>query len=580
MLNLPIPGSAKLRSNSVRLFSLYLAIVALIALRKPDAFLNAQPFAEDGTTFIQQSLSYGFWSVAIPYRGYIQLIPRFTTLLALRFGLASAPLVMNLFALLLGALSVWYLCLNRFRVIVKNDLTRYLLSFLIAVFPVHEIFMTITNVQWFLCLFLTLWTVDEWINFHSIRERPSGDTILGAVFAAFGFLTAVLGILLLPILAFVLLRKIRDGTLLSPHASWILVPFGCVLLDLSVFSAFFLSHPASGIIYPLAGWYSVARLSVLHVVLTLLVPISIANGLVTASGLTSLSLSIVLVLSTILLIYAVLKNKDELGLVLLALIGLDLILTAVFRPNWMFDAIQDNGRFLFYPMCLLILFLVRVGESRGIRKGKLLIGAILLVLTFNAALHYQIPPFTDLKWGSFSNEYSANGTWAVVVPINPICSMPSLPCWNLTIPVDPEFTASKLKLLTQVTGGVGGLYYLNGWTTSQNQTYHITGDSQSFINLAGWAIDQDTSMPAKSVFLVIDGELAFPTAYGLNPPSFQYGLSTQPAHTYWWTVIQTEGLSTGIHSISIWIVGDDGLHYYSIPIATLMKDPIGQESRN
>ena len=568
MVNPPLTG---FRSNFVRLISLYVAIVALVALRKPDAFLNPQPWAEDGTTFIQQSLSSGLWSVAIRYRGYIHLIPRLTSLVGLLFGLPNAPLVMNICSLLLSAFSVWYFCLKRFRAVVKNDLTRYLLSFLIAAIPIHEIFMTITNVQWFLSLFLTLWAIDQWINYRSISERTLVFAALEGMVAAFAFLTAILGILVLPILALVLVRRFRDGTLLSHDASWLLIPFGSVLLELSVFSAEFLSHPATGIIYPLSEWGSVARLSLLQVVLTLLTPISIASSLVTASGLTSLGLSAILVLATILLILTVLKNKDRFGLVLLALIGLDLILTAVFRPNWMFEPIVYNERFLFYPMCLLVLFLVRVGESRGVRKGKFLIGVILLVLTFNAALHYQIPPYADLKWESFSNEYNANGTGFVVVPINPVCSLPSLPCWNLTIPVDPQLTADKLKLMTQVSGGVGGLYYLNGWTTSQNQTYHITDDSQPFINVVGWAIDQETGKPAKSVFLVIDGNLAFPTGYGLGI----YGPSTQPTHTDWWTVVSVEELSPGIHSVSIWIVADDGLHYYSVPIATLMKDAVG-----
>jgi hypothetical protein len=571
MVNIPLTGSTGFRSNFVRLFLLYIAIVVLIALRKPDAFLNPQPWAEDGTTFIQQALSYGILSLAIPYQGYLHLIPRIVTLVALPFGLPNAPFAMNLFALLLSALSVWYLCLRRFRVIVKNDLTRYMLSFLIAAIPVHEIFMTITNVQWFLSLFLTLWTVDQWINYRSISERTPVVVVLEAMFAAFAFLTAILGILLLPIIALVFVRRIRDGTLLSHNASWILVPFGSVLLDLSVFSAFFFSHPATGIIYPLGGWYSVAKLSVLHVVLALLIPISIANSLVTASGLISLGLSAILLLSTILLIYTVLKNKDGLGFVLLALIGLDLVLTAVFRPNWMFSPIGFGERFLFYPMCLLVLFLVRVGESHGVRRGKFLIGVILVVLTFNAALHYQIPPYADLKWGAFSNEYNANGTGFVVAPINPVCSMPSLPCWNLTIPVDPQLTASKLKLLTQVNGGEGGLYYLNGGITSPGQIYNVTSDTGPFINVVGWAIDQGTGNPAKGVFLVIDGNLAFPTAYGLGPPEFQYGPSTQPAQTDWWTIISTQGLSPGTHIISIWVIADDGLHYYSIQIATLMK---------
>jgi hypothetical protein len=554
-----------------------MVIVTLIGLRKPDALLNPQPYAEDGAVFLQQALGHGYWSLLIPYAGYLHFIPRIVTLLSLfTCGLAGAPFAMNLSSLLLSSFSVWYLCLKRFRVLVRNDLTRYVLSFLIASLPVHEIFLNITNIQWFLSLFITLWAIDQWVNYANIPLRANIVTILETAFAAFAFLTSVLGFLAIPILAVVVLRKIRDETLFSLKGLCILVPSAALLTSLFAFLAPFLIHPTIGLFYPVGWWFAAAKLSVLHVVLTLLIPSSFADVLLTMPGLISLALSIGLTLSTILLIYVILRNRDTLGLVILGLIGLALFLTVVFRSTWMFAPDVTVGqRFLFYPMSLLAVLLVRMIDSKRMPKGRFLIGVILIALSFNAALHYQIPPFVDLKWGSFANQFSTNGNWTVDAPTNPLCGMQPLLCWTVTIPVDPQVTASKLKLLTQVNGGEGGLYYLNGGITAPGQIYNVTSDTGPLIDVVGWAIDQDTGKPAKSVFLVIDGNLAFPTAYGLGPPEFQYGPSTQLAHTDWWTIISTHGLSPGIHIISIWVVADDGLHYYSIQIATVMIEAIG-----
>ncbi len=512
---------------------------------------------------------------------YLHFIPRIMTVLSLfTFGLAGAPFAMNLSALLLSAFSVWYGCLKRFRVLVRNDLARYVMSFLIASLPVQEIFLNITNVQWFLSLFLTLWAIDQWVNYGNTRERANSVTVLEAAFTALAFLTSILGILAIPILVAVVLKKIRDGSLFSVKGLCILVPSAALLTSLSASFVLFFTHPATGFVYSVGLWYMAAKLSVLHVVLTLLIPISLADVLITTFGLISVGLSVGLVLSTILLIYALLKTRDTLGLVVLVLIGLDLFLTAVFRPSWMFAPFGFAERYLFLPMGLLVVLLVRMMESRRMHKGKILIGMILIALTFNAAIRYQIPPFVDLEWGSFANQYNANGNWTVVAPANPICDVPARPvpflaCYSIEIPVDPQLTASKLKLLTQVNGGEGGLYYLNGRRSSPGQIYNITSDTTPFINIAGWAIDQETGKPAESVFLVIDGNLAFSTAYGLGPPEFPYGTSMQLPYTDWWTIISTQGLSPGIHSVSIWIVASDGSHYYTIQIATVMKQAIG-----
>ena len=115
--------------SEINLFTLlYLVSLTLILFfRRPDALLNSQPWAEDGTSvFLLQVIEHSTHSIFITYAGYWHLIPRIITLIAIRFGLASAPFVMNLSALLISALCILTLCNTDFRFIIRNDFLRFL----------------------------------------------------------------------------------------------------------------------------------------------------------------------------------------------------------------------------------------------------------------------------------------------------------------------------------------------------------------------------------------------------------------------------------------------------------------------
>jgi hypothetical protein len=93
--------------------------VALIALliifsRRPDAFLNAQFYAEDGRAWFQDAYNNG-WAVSLlsPLNGYFQTLSRLTAALALLVPFRYAPVVMNLVAVAIQILPVTLLLSSR-----------------------------------------------------------------------------------------------------------------------------------------------------------------------------------------------------------------------------------------------------------------------------------------------------------------------------------------------------------------------------------------------------------------------------------------------------------------------------------
>src|SRR5579872_3939418 len=68
------------------------AIMLLLFLRRPDALLNPQFFAEDGVVFFHDQLLFGLWeSLWIPHGGYLLIVQRLTAWWASFFPPIFAP---------------------------------------------------------------------------------------------------------------------------------------------------------------------------------------------------------------------------------------------------------------------------------------------------------------------------------------------------------------------------------------------------------------------------------------------------------------------------------------------------------
>jgi hypothetical protein len=72
----------------------FLAAIAVLVTRRPDAILHPQFWAEDGTVFYAQAYNHpSIGQIFAPSAGYLQLLPRFVALAAQLFPLSWGPAI-------------------------------------------------------------------------------------------------------------------------------------------------------------------------------------------------------------------------------------------------------------------------------------------------------------------------------------------------------------------------------------------------------------------------------------------------------------------------------------------------------
>jgi hypothetical protein len=189
----------KLDTRPLLVMAITLATCALlIILRKPEAFTQAQFWAEDGLIWFGQAYNNGFWhTIAVPYSGTFSLLTRLVGYLATLVPLSYAPLFFSAAALLFQLLPVFIINSSRLRHIVRYRVIAIVASILYVCIPNSaEVFVNLANVQWHLGIaaFLIL-----------IADKPSRRRWIIFDIGVLGLagLTGPLGILLV-IIAFLM----------------------------------------------------------------------------------------------------------------------------------------------------------------------------------------------------------------------------------------------------------------------------------------------------------------------------------------------------------------------------------------
>jgi hypothetical protein len=194
-----------LRNARGRFLGTVAFLFLLLSLRRPDALLNAQFWAEDGTVFFANQILYGFWtSAVVPYVGYFHLTPRLIVALASSLPAVWAPLVCNIFALLVAAICCALFALPEYRYLLESDFQRFFVCILLgSASYCDELSGNITNLQWYLALAAVL------IVFRKPNPATPPATfsaiLIGVAGAVIGC-TSPLPVVLLPFLVWKLLH--------------------------------------------------------------------------------------------------------------------------------------------------------------------------------------------------------------------------------------------------------------------------------------------------------------------------------------------------------------------------------------
>ena len=191
------PTLAEYLSQPIFHLILFLTAFLLIFSRRPDAVSNAQFFAEDGQRWFADAYNLGWRSLLIPDEagGYLHTVPRLASLLSLLFPLAHAPLVLNLFAIVVQILPVTFLASSRFSTIALRK--RLVISLAYLGLPnTYGTNANVTNLQWHLGLVAFMVLIAEPARNYKWQLFDAGVLFLISIESPIGIVLAVMAAVL------------------------------------------------------------------------------------------------------------------------------------------------------------------------------------------------------------------------------------------------------------------------------------------------------------------------------------------------------------------------------------------------
>jgi hypothetical protein len=206
---------------------LYLLLaVAVVVARRPDAVLNPQFWAEDGTVWFADAYNRGLGTLLEPHAGYLALLPRATALLGQRIGLGHAPQLFNAVALLLQLAPALFILSRRFETLVPSLGVRCLLGLVYLLIPVAEAHVNLANAQWHLAVLMCMVVL-------AAPPRSLAGRLLDVAVLAGGGLTAAVIIVLAPVAVarWLTSRQRWHGVLAGVAVAAALVQAGTVLAN-------------------------------------------------------------------------------------------------------------------------------------------------------------------------------------------------------------------------------------------------------------------------------------------------------------------------------------------------------------
>ena len=149
--------------GKIKYLIIFFTSLIILYLRRPDVLVNAQFWAEDGWAWYAEMHNLGIASLFHPMNGYFQTISRLTMLITLPFGIINAPLVSNLVSLIIRSFLVVFFFSKRFSSIPIYY--RLVVSLFYLLIPnAEEVHGNITNIHWFLSIYLFLIIISDEIK--------------------------------------------------------------------------------------------------------------------------------------------------------------------------------------------------------------------------------------------------------------------------------------------------------------------------------------------------------------------------------------------------------------------------------
>ncbi len=396
-------------------FILACVFLSILFLRRPDTFLTPQFWAEDGKIWYSDAYNEGgVESLLSTQDGYFQTFSRLAAVIALPFPIEHAPLVFNILASLILILPALFFLSSRFENIVLSYPVRIFIASVYVLLPnTAEIYVNVTNAQWFLALLAFL------VLIASENQKWYWRLFDLSVLLIAG-LSGPFAILLLPIsflLWFLRRRKLNLVNLLVIAST----------AGVQFFAIFYLTGGDRVQVIP--------ELTV-RLIFAILGRQIIWNSIIGSTGylwvLEHISwyfwlIALGTVLALFLTAHAVYKAPMELKLFILfaILIFISSLISPTgdfseYTPLKLLSRSMDGVRYWLVPMLAFITTLIwNVGRKRYM-FFRVLAGIFLVTMSFGVILDFRHPKFVDYKFSKYIVELSKlEKGQKMTIPINP-----------------------------------------------------------------------------------------------------------------------------------------------------------------
>lgn len=389
----------------------FIGALTIIVMRRPDAILNPQFWAEDGAIFYADAYNGGLITLLSPLKsaGYVDIFPRLIAAFSQLFPVSWAPLLFNLTEISVRLLTVCLFLSSRFSEFVPDRRTRLFVSFLYLVLPNSwEVNASLAAIKFHFALlaFMVL----------SVRkaDRPL-HLFLDRIVILLSGLTGPFGILLTPIAAvFWIVRRERRSFELF------MLLGVCTLIQ-----CFFLLGRTRAQLTLGATPELFFRILSTQIVLGSLIGQK-GISLLYHAGFYNLVAIVFGILGVAALINALCKAPLELRLfVLFAFLtfcaALSFPLVNKTDPQWPLLLLPGvGGRYWFISILAFVSVLVWSLRRSSAFISRLLAGFALVIMIGGIILDWRYPAFKDLNFRGHASRFeSASVGTQVTIPINP-----------------------------------------------------------------------------------------------------------------------------------------------------------------
>jgi hypothetical protein len=399
---------------------LFVVSAFVVISRRPDAILRSQFWAEDGQVWYAQAYNLGWLhTLALPFGGYLNTLPRLVAALSLAVPFHVAPLLMNCAGIVCQVLPCCVLLSSRCSEWGTLRVRALYAAVYLALPNSWEINVNVTDAHFHLALVAFL------VATGTPAKRRSWKAFDVFVILLTGF-TGPWSAVLCPLTLVVwYLRRDRWTLALAVLLGICAVLQGTVLLTATGEAGRMAAHTGANVLLflkILAG--NIFCSAILGQKLWVVEPKLLVLGPVALIGLCIVS-------ATLLKCPLFLKLYIIFAAVLLAL-GLSRPIVLTPFPQWVALLYAPGARYWFHPMLAFVWSLIWWATQTGTRPMRTLSRTLLLCMIFGVIRDWEYPPAPDMHFEEYVNVFARapRGT-EVDIPINPV--WPVDPLWMIRL---------------------------------------------------------------------------------------------------------------------------------------------------